>query len=293
MKKILYLVSLTWGAAVVYSGRTDSERWSIRDQEDVRRTLTLTGEPNRVLIDNLDGSVHVRGTNGNQVRVSAHKTIRAETDSDMQTARSEVKLEMSEKPGTAIVYYDAPWRCQGEGRNCHGEYRRFYRVTYDIDVEVPRDARTAISTVNNGDVRVEDIAGPFDVGNVNGGINMTGIGGSGDVHTVNGPIHVGFVRHPSTASSFKTVNGTIDVFFPPGLSADLRFKTFNGGIYTDFDVQPQPVAPTSPDRRNGRYVYRSNQMRAAVAGRGGPELSFNSLNGDIRLHQNSGDSAKR
>jgi hypothetical protein len=69
--------------------------------------------------------------------VTAHKTIRAETDADLQQAKAEVKLEIEEKPGSVSVYYGAPWRCNGEGGGCHGEHRHFYNVTYDIDVAVP------------------------------------------------------------------------------------------------------------------------------------------------------------
>ena len=160
---------------------SNSDRWTVREEETIQKTLTLSGPPMRLLIDNVDGYVHVSGTNGSEVQVTAHKTIRADADSDLQQAKNEVKLTIEEKPGTVSVYYDAPWRCNNccnEG--CRGEHRRFYNVTYDIDVQVPRAARVVISTVNHGDVRVEGTAGDFDVSNVNGGIAMTSVSGSGE-----------------------------------------------------------------------------------------------------------------
>jgi hypothetical protein len=81
------------------------------------------------------------------------------------------------------------------------------------------------------------------------------------------------------------VNGALDAQFQPGLSADLFFKTFNGQIYSDFDVTPLPVPAGGAERRNGMFVYRSNRQSSGRAGRGGPELSFETLNGGIRLHQ--------
>ena len=77
----------------VASPLRNSDRWSVREEETIRKTLTLSGPPMRLLVDNVDGYVHVTGTSGSQVRVTAHKTIRADTDSDLQQAKSEVKLE--------------------------------------------------------------------------------------------------------------------------------------------------------------------------------------------------------
>ncbi|HTD66781.1 MAG TPA: hypothetical protein VK846_09670 [Candidatus Limnocylindria bacterium] len=273
----LFLASACFAAS-------NSDRWSVREEETIRKTLTLSGAPMRLLIDNVDGYVHVTGTNGSQVQVTAHKTIRADADSDLQQAKNEVKLTIEEKPGTVSVYYDAPWRCNNCCNDGCREHRRFYNVTYDIDVEVPRAARAVISTVNHGDVRLEGTAGDFDVSNVNGGISMTKVSGSGDVHTVNGPIRVEFARNPAGASSFKSVNGQLDMFFPSALSADLLFKTFNGQIYSDFDVAPR-ATPIETERKEGRYVYRSNRLQGGRAGQGGPQLSFDTLNGNIRLHR--------
>jgi hypothetical protein len=74
------------------------------------------------------------------------------------------------------------------------------------------------------------------------------------------------------------------MFFQSGLSADLLFKTFNGQIYSDFDVAPR-ATPIETEQKNGRYVYRSNRLQGGRTGQGGPQLSFDTLNGNIRLHR--------
>jgi len=114
---------------------------------------------------------------------------------------------------------------------------------------------------------------------------MSSIAGSGDAQTVNGPVVVQFAKNPAGGCSFKSINGQLDVYFPSDLSADLSFKTFNGQVYSDFDVTPRALAPAVPEQRNGRFVYRSNGMQAGRAGAGGPELSFDAFNGNIRLHR--------
>ena len=112
---------------------------------------------------------------------------------------------------------------------------------------------------------------------------MENVAGSGVVGTLNGKVKVAFSKNPAKATQFKTLNGSVDVYFQNGLNADLKFKKLNGGIYTDFDVTTlrRTVAGNSKD---GRFVYRSDRQMAGRAGKGGPELSFDTLNGNIRLH---------
>jgi hypothetical protein len=287
MKLLLNMVLAGIAIAAVCLADADLNHWNIREQSTIQKTLTFSTDPMRLVIDNLEGYVHVTGVAGSEVRVTAHKTVRAETDSDLKRANSEVNLQITGDPGTASIYYDAPWRCKNDGPGCHATERRFYEVKFDIDVEVPRGARIAISTVNDGDVRVAQMDGNFDVGNVNGGISMTALSGSGTVHTVNGPIMVRFNRNPSTPSSFRTVNGSIDVYLQKSFSADLLFKTFNGDVFSDFEVDPRPVAAGETEQHDGKFIYRSKGPKSGRVGSGGPELSFDTLNGSIRLHRES------
>jgi hypothetical protein len=158
-----------------------------------------------------------------------------------------------------------------------------YQVRYDFTIRVPRDAKLRLCTVNGGDLIVTGTQGDFLVDNVNGRIEMNAVAGSGRAHTVNGPVKVTFTANPTNPSSFKTVNGNVDVSFVDGLSADFSMKTFNGGLFTDFDVQPLAgKAPAAPERRDGKFVYRSNSFTRVRVGRGGPEIAFETLNGNVR-----------
>jgi hypothetical protein len=284
MNRKVYLMLLASGLAALCFARTDSDRWPVGEQETIEKTLTLAGQPMRLVVDDFNGHVHVIGTSGSQVHVVAHKTIRAQTQADLSQAKSEVKLEMTEQPGSVFIEYTAPWICKDHCDRCCSQHERFYDVSYDIEVEAPRHALLVASTVN-GQLQVEQMDGDFDVHAVNGGVRMSAIGGSGDVHTVNGRVTIQFARNPQRASSFKSVNGALDVEFQPGLSGDLFFKTFNGGIYSDFDVLPLPVSAVDTERKNGMFVYRSNRQSRGRVGSGGPQLSFETLNGEIRLHE--------
>src|SRR5438270_3606660 len=95
MKITFYLALLASATAALCLPSSHSDSWQVREQETIQKTLTLSGAPMRLVVDNIDGYIHVTGTSGSQVRVTAHKTIRAETDSDLREAKNEVNLEMT------------------------------------------------------------------------------------------------------------------------------------------------------------------------------------------------------
>lgn len=212
-----------------------------------------------MVLDNVSGTVEVTGYNGRDAVVEIEKRIRADSDERMEAARREVKLDVTESAGLLKVLVDGPFRC-----NCDswGMRRDGYHVTYDLKVRMPADAT-------------------FDVRTVNGALSMDGITGAGKARTVNGPVHVTFTKNPPGAVAFETINGNVDVTLLPGLAADLRMKTMNGGMYTDYDVTPLPSEPVTQERRNGKFVFRTQDAARVRVGGGGPELSFKTLNGNI------------
>jgi DUF4097 and DUF4098 domain-containing protein YvlB len=157
-------------------------------------------------------------------------------------------------------------------------------VNYDYEIRVPRATIVDLKSINNGTIEVKGTTGDFSVHGLNGGIDMQDVSGSGDVHTLNGKVSVSFARNPQHDCQFHTLNGFMDVYFQSPLNADLHFKTLNGGVYSDFEVAPLTTQVGSGELQNGRYIYRSNRSNSGRAGSGGPSLTFDGLNGAIRLH---------
>ena len=252
----------------------------------ITRTLRFAGSGERMLdVRTINGSIRVTGYDGSDVHMDVRKTIDADRDEDRQAAEKEVSLEFEDGSSrvAAIVREPSSQICGEPNEGTRWRYRG-YSVKFDFTIQVPRNTRLRLCTINGGSLRVDGTNGDFRVDNVNGRVVMTGIRGSGSAHTVNGPVDVTFLESPRTASSFKTVNGNIEVTFPSSLSADLKLKTFHGGLLTDFDYQPlPPEAPDPGTRRDGRYVYRSNDFTRVRVGRGGPEIAFETLNGDVRV----------
>jgi len=169
--------------------------------------------------------------------------------------------------------------------NYRGDNYYGYRVAFDYDIQVPSGTELILKTINQGDIVVKKTSGDYEINGLNGGIEMEEISGSGTVRTLNGPLKVSFSKNPSKNSDFRTLNGKMDIYFQPGLNADLNFHTLNGGVYSDFEITSRPARAAAGSVENTKFVYRSDRRSMdGRAGSGGPELTFNALNGPIRLH---------
>jgi hypothetical protein len=254
----------------------------VEQNETIQQTYPLTGSaPKKIIVDDINGSIHVAGYAGSEVRLVAHKRLRADSSETADQARREVKLDISQDANTVRFYVDGPFRCRDGG--IHIDRDPGYQVKYDFDLQVPYDTATDLKTINDGHISVDSVAGDYKVDNINGAIDMTEISGSGKVYALNGHVKVTFRQNPQGKSSFGSLNGEVRVSFQPDLSADLRFKTFNGGVFTDYQVTYLPLAAAAGERKDGKFVYKGSEWSVVRVGRGGPELSFDAFNGNIRI----------
>ena len=162
----------------------------------------------------------------------------------------------------------------------------------NLTIQVPANTSLELRTVNGGTISVTGVNGNLDVENVNGSIELKDVSGTVLAHTVNGSVTVGLVRAtPDKPMSFSSLNGKVDVTLPADTKARLRLKTTNGEIFSDFDVKTEPDTskPVIEDSRgrNGRYRIRMDHganIYGSING-GGPEYSFQTMNGTILIHR--------
>ena len=229
-----------------------------------------------LVIDNVSGFIEVTASTGGSVEMDVEKTLSGASSDRLSLAKKEISLSTTQEGGLVRLVVDGPFRR-------YSSWHDVYRFNYDFKIRVPRDVKLELRTVNNSHITVEGTAGDYTISNVNGPIEMKDIEGSGTVHTVNGAVKVTYASNPQAATSFKTVNGSLDISFRAGLNADVKMKTMNGGLYTDFDVSAMPVAATAAENRNGKFVWSSRRMTGVRIGRGGPELQFETLNGNVMI----------
>jgi hypothetical protein len=276
------ILLIGWGLIFVPAGCAVGQKNAFSEKEDITKSFRLADADHRQLVvDNINGEINVVGYDGDSIELVAHKEIKAESNEKIAEAKQDVKLEIKEEKNKIVLYVDAPWR-NGDGVNYRGWHYYGYDVIYDFDLKVPHKMSLFLKTVNHGKVLVQSVEGEFEVRNVNAGIEMSDINGPALVKTVNGPIKISFTRNPSSQCSFKTVNGKIEVVLHEGLNADVKLKTFNGKVFTDFDVSSVPQDDRTVEERKGsRRIYRRGGSYTVRIGKGGPEFSFDTLNGSI------------
>jgi hypothetical protein len=251
-----------------------STAWAKETRETVHHTFS---KDKTLEVRNQNGTIDIMGDGGSTIRVDAERITRAADDRMLDRARQDVKLDMADSGGVARVEVEYP-----HGR--HGFFDFFdafdYEVTYNFIIHVPKETALQLHTVN-GAIKSSQTSGSFEIHAVNGHVTLSGIAGSGSVSTVNGGAEVSFREAPKAACEFHSVNGRLDVTLPANLSADFTYHTVHGGVFTDFDTS-SPDVPAA-GRRESFFNYRGGG-RARV-GSGGPELSFHTVNGEIRIHK--------
>jgi hypothetical protein len=277
------LASLVPGVGY-WLGRGDSSQ--AQPDQPIRRTLSWTAGAGagRVLeLSNLRGRVLIVAEERADVAVVATRTVEKRGSASQPVPQADFRAA-----GDRVLLCGDAARC-----GCHIETPRDDRdgweerpkVRVDFEVRVPRAVTLDVCAVNAEVVRIEGTSGPYTLRTVNGDVEMHGVSGQGRTRTVNGDITASFAQAPTGASTFSSVNGDLDVTMPGTLAADVRMRTRHGDLLTDFDTTPLPRGAVTTERRGARTVYRQDGRAAVRVGSGGPELTFETLNGDVRLRR--------
>ena len=226
-------------------------------------------------------TLDLRGVHGEITAVPAdgrQAVVRA-TKSHRDVDPDEVRIETYEDDGDVYFCAIYPGHTTGSPNPCtsiegrDGKSRRVERrqpVLVEWHVEVPAGVRLVARTVN-GDVEVDELAGPVEVSTVNGSIELA-TRDVAEATTVNGSIEarLGAGRLPHDLS-FRTVNGSVVLLLDDGIGAEVRAESMNGEFESDFPVTVE-----------GRL--RRNRVRGTIGG-GGPLLSMATVNGSIELRR--------
>ena len=287
----------TWWVGLLISCTAGAQTYS----EKISKELSFEKQSpaNALMISNLFGNVIVQAYDGTKVLVEATKSVNAKTDTRLESGKSEVQLGIIDRADTIILYVadgchqfarsstrfknwpQAGWSYQNRnGTECHLSYD--YKM--DFTVKVPRDLNLLVSTINDGDVVVENVTGVVRARNVNGSIRLAKLASEAEANTINGDVDIEYAKNPAKECRFYSLNGDINALFQPGLSANLTFESFNGHIYTNLTrIENLPVEIKKTNRGDGlQYKIDGNAFKI---GNGGPLLDFETFNGNVYLKE--------
>lgn len=270
--------------------------------EKITRDLAFEkkGPENTLIVCNINGSVRVTGYDGDKVLVEVAKDIRAKTDARLEKGKK-VQLGVVDLADTLVLFVDGlcqqftkadpkhnvgndkfGWGYQWdhECKNCHDEFE----YTMNFTIKVPFNLHVVISTINLGDVVVENTKGTVVADNINGSIRLQHLEGRTSASTINGNLDVEYTHNPKDACRYYSLNGDINAWFQKGLAANLTFESFNGNFYTNIDrIDALPVSVERSEQGDG-IKYKVNGNRYQV-GPGGALLDFETFNGNVYLKE--------
>jgi len=246
-------------------------------KEQLTVALSAPGKPGSLEVELVNGSIHVIGYSGKDVVIDA-------------TARASKRTSASPSNAAGLKRISAgnSLNLTAEEKNNRVEITtESWKGPIDLTIKVPRNFSLKVSTVNDGNIIIDNVAGELEVTNVNGDISLNQVAGPAVANTVNGDLKATFTNITAGAPmAFSTLNGKVDVTLPANASAALKMKSDRGEVYSDFDVALTKGQPkVTRNSQNGLSRLRTDDWTYGKINSGGAEVTMKTFNGDIFLRK--------
>ncbi len=261
---LLVLFFLLSAGSLAFAQKQPSEVFEI--------PLSDPNSPGKLRVDLHDGSITVEGYSGKEVVVGLVTYGRNE---GVSSSKNGLKRIPNVGSDFEIVEADNVVRIQGSRKN-----------RMDFIIKVPQEFSLYLGTHHNGDIKVHNVKGEFELDGHHGGMKLTDIEGAVVADTHHGAIVANFKSiQANTPMAFSTYHGDVDITFPTSTNASVKMKSEKGDIYTDFDLKPNTPKPKSvPLSRGGSRIEVSNWIQSDI-GSGGPSFMFTTHHGDVILRK--------
>ncbi|GAB3298901.1 DUF4097 family beta strand repeat-containing protein [Hymenobacter humi] len=268
------LALLFLGSALV-SQAQDAAKES---KETLNVALSSPGKPGSLEVGLVNGFIHVTGYNGKEVVI----------DATSRPGKASRRSEATPPGGMKRLSSVSGLNLTVEEKNNRVEIStESHAHPVDLTIKVPQNFSLQISTVNNGDITVDNVNGQLEIQNVNGGIQLTNVSGSAVANTVNGNLIANFKNVTAGAPmAFSTMNGKVDVTFPRNAKASLKMKSERGEVYSDFDVAvDKTAAKVTRSSQGGLTRLSTDDWTYGKVNGGGAEVMMKTFNGNIYLRK--------
>lgn len=273
-------------------------------------TFEKKGTDNAVLVSNINGSVKIEGYSGDKIIVEVNKSIYGKTTERLEKGKADIQLGVVDRADTLIFYVEGTgatfgrsgehrnnsrynngwgydWCCNGNnnGRGCNCNCRTEFDYKMDFVIKVPSTVHVVVSTINEGDISINNVSGVVIADNINGSIKLNKLVREARASTINGDLDVEYVTNPTKDCRFYSLNGDINALFQRGLAANMSFESFNGSFYTNIDkLENIPVQLEKKESEKGTR-YKVNGNRYKIGPGGNTFLDFETFNGNVYLKE--------
>ncbi len=260
--------------------------WALAQGNPADKINVPLSDPSRPVmlkVGLISGSITVKGSAVKEVTVEAR--IRA-TDEDEEKSERPRGLKLIPNNSTGLTVEEDDNTVSVSTGMRGGSH------TVDLTLHVPTNCSMHLSTVNDGNIEVENVNGDLEIDCTNGSVKLMGISGSAVAHALNEDLTASFVKvNQQKPMSFSSLNGKIDVTLPSDVKANVYMKSDQGEIYSDFDLKVMTEDVSSSIKKDdnkgkkGKFrVSVEKAVRSTING-GGQEIQFTNFNGDIYIRK--------
>ena len=267
------------------------------ESETIKKNFSFSSNQadNLLVVENINGSIIIEGHDSQQVILEVSKTITHKSATVRQKA-TEVEVGIVAKDDVIYFYLKNPCRqidpntvTAKELRNDRNwnwdnscKWDPDYEFRFDYKLKVPKKLELHVSTINQGEIIVKNIAGKIEANNINGPITLEHIGDDTKATTINGDVTLLYDKNPSGESRYYSLNGDINAYYQKGLSAEVFFKSFSGDFYTDIDeISTLPLKMKTEKADGDGISYKIGGTAGIKVGKGEAKLEFETFNGDV------------
>ncbi|HEX2207346.1 MAG TPA: DUF4097 family beta strand repeat-containing protein, partial [Longimicrobium sp.] len=168
--------------------------------------------------------------------------------------------------------------CDGEGDG-DLDMDDFDDAQVNFTIRVPAGVRFATRIVA-GDVNATGLRSPVDVATVSGDVRVSTTG-TARASTVSGDVEATFAQTDGEEMEFNSVSGDVILRLAGDVGARVSAQTLSGEISSDFELR---MRGEDDDDDDGFHIQIGSEAEGVI-GRGGPELSINTVSGDIRIQR--------
>ena len=291
MKKIIFTIALFFPFLMFGQKFTETITKEL--------TFSKTSKDNHLTLQNINGSIEVEGYHGSTIQLEIAKTITAKTQKRLDQGIQEIQVGVEDEGTEILVYMDSPctevklklgddgkYYWQTQSNNCRWDTKYHFNLNYKL--KIPHNLNITLSTINNGDIELNNVKGDIKVNNINGSIALTKVEGAVDAHTINGTLDVEYAKNPTKDSRYYSLNGDINAHFKKGLSAQMSFESFNGDFYTNIDdvkMLPTKIKKTNNKNKGKGIKYKVGGKSKMQIRNGKTHLDFETFNGNAYIKE--------
>jgi hypothetical protein len=227
--------------------------------EEFHQTYRFT-PGGRVSLENLNGGVHIKSWDRNEVKMDAVK------HAGSQQRLDEAKIEVDAGDSYVSIRTEYP----SHNQTFWGDDDSDNPASVEYTLTVPAAANLDSIKLVNGSLDVQGVAGEVRAECINGRLTASGLRGLVRLSTINGQLETRMEALPQSAVELSSVNGGLALIMPSDAKAELEASTVSGGIDNDFGLRVN----------NHRWV--GHDLRGELGG-GGTRVRLSNVNGRIEI----------